>query len=130
MQNTKKDNLSSSMIINKILIAYKKWQLIQKDIPKINRYSLGVKIDIYFINILEMINYAQFGEKKTLYLEKVIVQNNILKNLLLILLEINSISQEKYIDICKDLEELGKMAYSWKNKTINQKLINGNKSII
>ena len=117
MQNTKNNNLSSSMIINKILIAYKKWQIVQKNIPKIHRYSLGIKIDVYFIDILEMINYAQFGEKKTVYLEKVIIQNNILKSLLLILLEINCIDRDKYIDICKDLEELGKITYSWKNKT-------------
>lgn len=130
MQNTKKDNLSSSIIINKILVAYKKWQIVQKSIPKIHRYSLGTKIDTYFVDILEMINYAQFGEKKTLYLEKAIIQNNILKSLLLILLELDCIDRDKYIDICKDLEELGKIAYSWKNKTINQKLINGNKNVI
>lgn len=135
MQNTKKDNLSSSVIINKILLAYKKWQIVQKNIPKIHRYSLGIKIDTYFVDILEMINYAQFGEKKTIYLEKAIIQNNILKSLLLILLEIDCIDRDKYIDICKNLEELGKIAYSWKskyvvNKTTNQKLISGNKSII
>ncbi len=130
MQNLKKDNLSSSIIINKTLSAYKKWQIVQKNIPKIHRYSLGIKIDTYFVDILEMINYAQFGEKKTLYLEKAIIQNNILKSLLLILLEIDCIDKDKYIDICKDLEELGKIAYTWKNKTINQKMINGNKSII
>lgn len=130
MQNLKKDNLSSSIIINKTLSAYKKWQTVQKGIPKIHRYSLGVKIDTYFVDILEMINYAQFGEKKTVYLEKVIIQNNVLKSLLLILFEIDCVAQEKYMDICKDLEELGKIAYTWKKKTINQKLINGNKNSI
>jgi hypothetical protein len=127
-------NSTSSIILNKLLIAYKKYQLIQNSIPKINRYSLGIKIDTYFINIMEMINYAQFGEKKLIYLEKAIIQNNVLKSLLTILFEINSISQEKYLEICKDLEEFGKMIFTWKlkakNKTINHDMINGNKKSI
>ncbi len=81
-----------------------------------------------------MINYAQFGEKKQVYLEKAIIQNNILKNLLAMLMELKSITQEKYLEISFDVEELGKMLYSWKikfkNKTINQCLINGNKKSI
>lgn len=129
-----KTNSTSSIILQKFLISYKKWQFIQKDIPKINRYSLGVKIDTYFVNIIEMINYAQFGEKKLIYIEKAIIQNNTLKSLLAILFEIDSISQENYLDICKDLEEFGKMLYSWKikfkNKTTNQNMINGNKNSI
>jgi hypothetical protein len=125
---------TQSVITNKFLNVYKIWQTIQKDIPKINRYSLGIKIDAYFVNILEMINYAQFGDKKFIYLEKSIIQNNILKSLLSVLFEIDSISQEKYLEICKGLEELGKMLYSWKlkvkNKTTNQNMISGNKKSI
>lgn len=125
---------TQSILTSKFLKVYKNWQTVQKNIPKINRYSLGIKIDTYFVHILEMINYAQFGERKFIYLEKGVIQNNILKSLLSVLFEIGSISEEKYLEICKDLEEIGKMLYSWKlkvkNKTTHQNLTNGNKKSI
>ena len=41
------------IIIQKLKFAYTEWILIQKHIPKINRYSLGIKIDEIFIDIIE-----------------------------------------------------------------------------
>ena len=113
-------NTYSSIITKKILTPYKQWQIEQKHIPKMNRYSLGIKIDSLFVLLIELMQYAQYSDRKIPYLNKIIVEVNVLKNLLLILYEIQGISEKAYIQMSTDIEEVGKMVYAW-NKRLGAK---------
>ncbi len=117
-------NTYSSIITKKILAPYKRWQIEQKHIPKMNRYSLGVKIDTLFVLLIELIQYAQYSDKKIPYLNKIIVEVNVLKNLLLTLYEIQGISEKAYVEMSAEIEEVGKMVYVWNKRLGTQKKTN------
>ena len=73
-----------SQIAVKILSAYTYWNNITRHIPKMRRYSLGVKIDIAFSDLIELVSIAQFstGARRVEALTKAITKNDVLKFLL------------------------------------------------
>lgn len=108
-----------SSIAIKILSAYKEWSSILKHIPKMKRYSLGVKIDCLFSDLVELISLAQFSAKENrgAIITRAISKNDCLKFMLYALLELNGIENKHFIRIAPIAEEVGKMLYGWKNQT-------------
>ena len=62
----------------KIINAYTYWSNIIRHIPKIHRYSLGIKIDTIFSDIIELVSMAQFSviEDRQKILAKAIAKND------------------------------------------------------
>lgn len=112
-----------SGIAIKILSAYKEWNNILKHIPKMKRYSLGVKIDCLFSDLVELVSLAQFSSKenKPIIINKAISKNDCLKFMLYALLEVNGIENKHFIRIAPLAEEIGRMLYGWKNQAEKQK---------
>ena len=108
-----------SGIAIKILSAYKEWSNVLKHIPKMKRYSLGVKIDCLFSDLVELVSLAQFSakENRTAFITRAISKNDCLKFMLYALLELNGIENKHFIRIAPIVEEIGKMLYGWKNQT-------------
>lgn len=98
------------ILIQKIKFAYLEWSNIQKHIPKIHRYSLGVKIDNIFIQTLDL-SFALLAEKSDLLAIRLISKIDLLKFMLLVLFEISGIDREKYISINLKIEEIGKIVF-------------------
>lgn len=115
--------LKLPQILIKILKIYTDWNNIIRHIPKIRRYSIGIKIDNYFIDIVEMVSIAQFSntQDKTIYITKAIIKNDVLKFLLYTLSELKGIEDKHFLDISLQLEEIGRILYGWKNQSIKQK---------
>lgn len=86
------------------------------------RYSLGIKIDNTFSDIIELVSMAQFSPiaDREKILTKAITKNDVLKFLLYTLKELNGIDTNKFIEISTKTEEVGKMLYGWKNQSIKQ----------
>ena len=86
------------------------------------RYSLGVKIDIAFSDIIESVSVAQFstGAERVIALTKAITKNDVLKFLLYALHELNGIEIKHFLTLSEQLEEIGKMLYGWKNQAVKQ----------
>jgi len=82
------------------------------------RYSLGVKIDCLFSDLVELVSLAQFSarENRVVIITRAISKNDCLKFMLYALLELNGIENKHFIRIAPIVEEVGKMLYGWKNQ--------------
>jgi hypothetical protein len=84
-------------------------------IPKTHRYTLALKIDGLFIEIIEMTASAAFVKKqdKLPYLRAAIRKLDTLKILLQILWETGSLVAKEYLRLGAPLSDVGKMLGGW-----------------
>ena len=84
-------------------------------LPKIHRYTLGLRIDNLFVEIIENLSSASFSKslEKQDFINLAIRKNDTLKVLMMILWETKSIDNKKYILLSKQLDEIGKMLGGW-----------------
>jgi len=84
-------------------------------LPEIHRYTLGLRIDDLFVEIIENLASAGFSKppEKQNFINLTIRKNDTLKVLLMILWEVKSLDDKKYILLSKQLDELGKMLGGW-----------------
>lgn len=118
-------------ILAKILNAYVIWQKGTKHIPKILRYSMGVRIDNLFAETIELISEATFSskEKREPLIIKAIGKNDVLKFMLYALLELEGIDEKRFFELTSKLEEIGKMLFGWKNQLLKQNSANNLKKL-
>lgn len=99
-----------------MLIAYKLWHGYQNDFPKNLRYTLGEKIDILFISILEYLFVAGYQSKNE-KLPTILIavrKTDLLKFFLQVSWELKALDNKKYIVISEKVSELGRMIGGWK----------------
>jgi len=98
------------------------WYQYHKTLPKIHRYSLGLKIDNLFIQSIEAVATAGFLPKKEKqpYVKMSIRKIDTLKILLLILWETKSLNNKKFIVISQRIEEIGRMLGGWNGQLTKQ----------
>ena len=90
--------------------------------PKSHRYTLGHKIDNYFIDLIEYISTASFLQKqeKLPYIRKAIQKLDTLKVLLMILWESKSLDNKRYIHLSTMLDEIGRLLGGWHGQLLKQ----------
>jgi hypothetical protein len=106
----------------KILESYKLWHELRKNLEKFNKYSIGIKIDNLYVEIIERLFQAQYisKEKKAEVLQFATIKLDTLKFFIFTLLEIKGTSEEMYLKLNSTLEEVGKMLYGWKQQALKQ----------
>lgn len=109
-------------ILQKIKSVYVFWYSIYHKVPKTHRYTLALKIDNLFIEIIEMTSSASFvkKEEKTPYLRTAIRKLDTLKILLLTLWETGSIETKKYELLSTPIDEIGRMLGGWLGQVENK----------
>ena len=109
-------------LLQKSKDSYLLWHSYFKSIPQEHRFSLGVKIDSIFIEVIEMISGALYvsKEEKALYIKAAIRKTDTLKLLFLILWETKSLDNKKYLVISEKIDEIGRMLGGWLGQTIKQ----------
>lgn len=114
-------------IVIKTLSSYKGWHLQKKNIEKSLKYSIGLKVDNLYIEILEKLTEAQYSmkEKKLPPIETAIIKIDVLKFLIFTLYEVKGISETIFISLSNEIDELGRMLFGWKNQVL--KVIDENK---
>ncbi len=102
--------------------AYSYWLLLFNDFPKVNRASLGKKIDFYFLELLESIFTSLYlpPQQKVVRLSSAIAKLDALKFFLQLAWENKCVPQDKYAVLSSNLNEIGKMLGGWK-KGLEQK---------
>ena len=106
-----------------MLSFYRAWhEIFSKHIPKTLRYSLGIRIDSVFAEIIETVALAQFSAlpERAEYLRKAIGKNDTLKFMLYALYELKGIDEKKLITLSEKAEEIGRMLYGWKRGAENK----------
>jgi len=112
-------------VINREKEAYKYWQALHRNFPKVERFGLGQKIDLVFLNILELTYTASYSppEQKIIILEKIIPRFDILKFFIQIAWENKLIHTNKYAELSQKLEEIGRMLGGWKKGLLQKKTL-------
>ncbi|MBI3888265.1 four helix bundle protein [Candidatus Nomurabacteria bacterium] len=96
--------------------AYSLWFNIYNDFPKAHRYTLGGKIEDYFLGLLENIFISIYLPPETKIPRLIIAISKLdgVKFFLQIAWENKCISNEKYSQLSEKLDEIGKMLGGWK----------------
>ncbi|MCC6934429.1 MAG: four helix bundle protein [Candidatus Yanofskybacteria bacterium] len=115
-KNIRTDRISGTAA--KLLAAYVQWHSITRHIPKMRRYSLGIRIDALFAELVELIAAAQFAPslERPPLLARAIARNDVLKFMLTALWELEGIGETRFSDLSARLEEIGRMLYGWKHQ--------------
>lgn len=118
MEMTNKRVVKMSGISEKLLQAYMSWQNNNKHIPKMLRYSMGVKIDSLFAQIIELVSEAMFvsEEQRLPLVRRANVKNDVLKFMLYVLLDLGGLKENIFVELSLKTEEVGKMLYGWRIK--------------
>lgn len=98
------------------------WYTFYQNLPKAHRHSLGQRIDILFVEIIEAISAASFLSKqeKHPYVRLAIRKADTLRVLLMILWETKSLDDNKYIALSLMLDDAGKMLGGWNGQLTKQ----------
>lgn len=109
-------------VLQKLKAAYILWYGYYQILPKTHRHSLGTRIDILFVEIIEAISLAGFlgRDEKQPYVRLAIRKVDALKILLMILWETKSVDDQKYIALSVGINEVGKMLGGWNGQLIKQ----------
>ena len=103
-------------IIEHCVAVYKLWQGYRNDFPKASRYTLADRIDVIFIQILELLFVASYQNKtdKLPTISGAVRKTDILKFLLRIAWEVRALDDKKYTALSEKSDELGRMIGGWK----------------
>ena len=109
-------------LLTKTKELYFEWNSYHKTLPKEHRFSLGQKIDVMFVEIIEAISAASFlaREEKIPYVRLAIRKTDALKIFLLLLWETKSLDNKKYISLSEKINEIGKMLGGWNGQLVKQ----------
>ena len=100
----------------KAKVAYSFWFAIFNNFPKVYRYTLGGKIEDYFLSLLENIFISIYlpREQKTQRLTIAISKLDGVKFFLQIAWENKCVPNEKYSALSELLNEIGRMLGGWR----------------
>ena len=109
-------------VLQKLKTVYILWYGYYQNLPKTHRHSLGIKIDVLFVEIMEAISLAGFlgRMEKQPYVRLAIRKVDTLKILLMILWETKSIDDKKYIALSLGMDEVGKNLGGWNGQLAKQ----------
>ena len=109
-------------VLERLKAAYLLWYEFYQTIPKTHRYTLGSKIDLFFIETIEAIAAASYLSKadKQPWVRLAIRKLDTLKILLMVLWETKSLDTKKYAALSIPLDEVGKMLGGWNGQLIRQ----------
>ena len=98
------------------------WCAYYQILPKTHRYSLGERLDILFVEVIEAIACATFlaRSEKQPYVRMAIRKLDTLTVLLGVLWETKSLDTKKYVALSTPLDEVGKMLGGWNGQLTRQ----------
>ncbi len=113
-------------IVQKLKEAYALWYSFLNVLPKTHRYSLGQKIDDLFVDVISAVVTAAFlsPEEKLPYVRHAIRKMDTLKVLLMILWELKSLENKKYLALSVQIDEVGRMLGGWQGQLKKKTLPN------
>ncbi|HEY4521312.1 MAG TPA: four helix bundle protein [Candidatus Paceibacterota bacterium] len=107
-------------LLERIKSSYILWHEYHSKLPKVHQYTVGAKIDLLFVEVMEMVSAAAFLPKheKLPYLRIAIRKFDTIKLLLLVLWESKSLDTKKYAALSLPCDEIGKMLGGWQGQLI------------
>ncbi len=108
----------------KISDTYKVWYSYAPHIPRQTRYSLGEKINLLFLELMELILLAAYAarEQKAPIIQKASLKVDTLKYFVQLAWELKILDNKRFAALGEPLAEVGKMIGGWKKQLGNQTL--------
>ena len=102
-------------ISDRLIKTYALWREVHNHFPKKSRYTLGRKIDVAFVEILEVVFTAGYlsKDKKLPFVQKAISRTDVLKFFLRVAWEVKDIDSKKYAALSEPLDDIGRMLGGW-----------------
>lgn len=109
-------------VVLKLKDTYGIWQEYLTHFPKANRFTIGSKIDVLFLEAIETSFLASYThtDEKMILLSKSISKIDLIKLLLQLCWEIKAMDNKKYIHLSERFGEIGKMLGGWKKQLISK----------
>ncbi len=109
-------------IVHALVEAYKLWQDFLPHFAKVKRYSIGAKIDTYFLETIEsaVVAASLAKEEKLPWIKRGIAKLDLLKFFLYLAWETKSFDTKKYAALSERLDEIGRMLGGWKKQQLSQ----------
>ncbi|HBD18573.1 TPA: hypothetical protein DCY83_04735 [Candidatus Wolfebacteria bacterium] len=114
--------INNVTIIDHTVRLYKLWQEYLLQFPKTSRYSLGIKIDNLLLEIATLFFTASYAPKdpKLICLIQASKRLDTLKFLIKVAWEIKSLDNNRYAELSKKLDAIGKMLGGWQKQVEKQ----------
>jgi len=98
------------------------WLALQRNFGRAERFGIGRKIDWAFLEVLELSFTASYlpPDPKIILLGKTITRLDILKFFVQVVWENKLIPEEKFVELSKKLEEIGRMLGGWKKGLLSK----------
>ncbi|MDP2656121.1 MAG: four helix bundle protein [bacterium] len=109
-------------VLQKIKSVYILWHGYYQVLPKTHRYSIGLRIDTLFVELIEATSIAGFlsREEKQPLVRIAIRKNDTIKIFLMVLWETGSLETKRYVTLSLPLEEIGRMLGGWNGQLQKQ----------
>lgn len=109
-------------VLEKTRSTYLLWLEYCRNIPKQHKFSLGEKIDKFFVDIIDAIVTANFltQKEKIPFVRFAIRRLDVLKVFLTMLWETKSLDNKKYIALSARLDEIGRNLGGWYGKLLKE----------
>ncbi|MBU1952531.1 four helix bundle protein [Patescibacteria group bacterium] len=113
--------ISDLPILSKTAAAYKTWHECLIHFPRLDKYTLGIKIDNLFCNLIELLLEACHTnrEAKLEIITTACVRLDALKYFAKIAWELKAMDNKNYACLSVNLNEIGKMLGGWKKQAQN-----------
>jgi len=101
---------------------YKKWMEMHRNIERIARFGLGLKIDNLFLDLLELLRKSIYTpiDKKIILLGAASEKIDAIRFFMQILWENKLCPNKQYISIETEIQNLGRMVGGWKKGLISK----------
>lgn len=124
MTNTFQDNPQSTFppVVERTENTYKQWILIKRNLPKCERFGLGQKVDLLFIDLLDLLQKASFSpiDSKISVLGESLVKIDSLRFFIQFCWELKLIPTKQFTAIGQEIEDIGKMTGGWRKGLITK----------
>jgi len=102
-------------IVAKLNEVYVIWHGYLNDLPRLTRYTLGIKIDNILTDMIELLLTAEYlrGKEKLPILQQFSNKLDTLKYFIIILWQVKGINESKNAVISDKLKQIGRMLGQW-----------------
>jgi len=107
-------------VVEKTKGVYKNWVIIQRNLPRAERFSLGSKIDFLFLDLLELLRKSSYTPiiLKIKLLGDTLDKTDSLRFFIQLLWELKLIPNNQFSDLGGKIENIGRMINGWKKGLI------------
>ena len=103
-------------VIEHLKSAYKQWILIERNLPKCERFGLGQKVDNLFTDLLDILQKASFSsvDSKISLLGQALSLIDSLRFFIQLCWELKLIPSKQFTLVGQEIEDIGRMTGGWR----------------